>query len=358
MSDELPYPPPPSGPPSPDPGPEGDQHAPAAPAAPVYAEPAAPPPTPYAAPTQPPPPAYAPTPGYAAPAYGYPPPPGRPRNASNLWMIITAVVVVALLLVGAIAYVVAGYAFASSRISDASSAINGASAHRSYVNTTFDLLDQQVTSFAAMTDATLSKSTAGQLVSESQSISAIVGGDDHAMAAARSHLRDQQWLTAISSGRLDDEAGRIDHARKATDAVKSAAGGYVLLGQFYQSFFQALIDWSTMLVDAKNNDFVGTSTQDALIKTDAINAQQLAANAPGLPSQYHDFLVILQSYAADVAKELNARTSADFDAADKQAVADVNAMGAVDFSGTPAKIKAYYQHYRDDFNAEMDRATV
>jgi len=273
-------------------------------------------------------------------------------------MVVTAGVVVVVLLVGAIAYVVAGYAFASSRIADASGAINGASAHRSYVNTTFDLLDQQVTSFAGMTDAKVSKSTAGQLVSESQSINAIVGGDDHAMAAARSRLRDQQWLTAISSGRLADEAGRIDHARRATDAVKSAAGGYVLLGQFYQSFFQALIDWDTMLVDARNNDFVGTSTQDALLKADAISAQQLAANAPGLPSQYHDFLVILQSYAADVAKELNARTSTDFDAADKQAVADVNAMSAVDFSSTPATIKSFYQHYRDDFNAEMDKATT
>jgi hypothetical protein len=273
-------------------------------------------------------------------------------------VVITAVVVVAVLLVGVIAYVGAGYAFASSRISDATAAINGASAHRSYVNTTFDLLDQQVGSFAAMSDAKLSKSTAGQLVTESQSISAIVGGDDHTMAAARSHLRDQQWLTALSSGRLADQAGRIDHGRKATDAVKSAAGGYVLLGQFFQSFFQAMIDWNTMIADARNNDFVGTSSQDALLKADAISAQQLAANAPGLPSQYHDFLVILQAYAADIAKELNARTAADASAADKQAVADLTAMSALDFGGTPAKIKSYYQHYRDDFNAEMDKATI
>ena len=273
-------------------------------------------------------------------------------------MVITAIVVVAVLLVGVIAYVVTGYVFASSRISDASGAINGASAHRSYVNTTFDLLDQQVSSFAAMSDAKLSKSTAGQLVSEAQSISTIVGGDDHAMAGARARLHDQQWLTVISSGRLADEAGRIDHARKATVAVKSAASDYVLLGQFFQSFFQALMDWDTMLINARNGDFVGTSSQDALLKADAINAQQLAANAPGLPAQYHDFLVILQAYAADVAKELNARTTADFDVADKQAVADAKAMNAMDFSGTPAKIKSYYQQYRDDFNAEMDKATI
>lgn len=301
---------------------------------------------------------YSPAPGYATPAYGYPTPPVQPRASRNLWVVMTAVVVVAVLLVGVIAYVVAGYAFASSRISDATGAINGANAHRSYVNTTFDLLDQQVSTFAAMADAKLSKSTAGQLVSESQSISAIVGGDDHTMATARSRLKDQQWLTVINSGRLADAAGRIDHGRKATVAVESAAGDYVLLGQFFQSFFQSLIDWDTMLVDARNNDFVGTSSQDALLKADAIAAQQLTANAPGLPSQYHDFLLILQTYAADVAKELNARTTADFDAADKAAVADVKAMAAIDFSGTSAKIKSYYQQYRDDFNAEMDKATI
>jgi hypothetical protein len=273
-------------------------------------------------------------------------------------VVIVSVVVVVVLVVGVIAYVSAGYVYASSRISDASGVINGASAHRAYVNTTFDLLDQQVSSFAPMSDAKVAKSTAGQLVSESQSIRAIVGGDDQAMAAARSHLHDQQWLTAISSGRLAAEAGRIDHARTAAVAVKSAADGYLLLGQFYQSFFQALIDWDTMLAAAKTNDFVGTSSADALLGADAAKAQQLTTNAPGLPSQYHDFLVILQAYAVDVAKLLNARTTADFDAADKQVTADLTAMNALDFTGIAAKIKSYYQHYRDDFNAEMDKATT
>jgi hypothetical protein len=248
--------------------------------------------------------------------------------------------------------------YAASRISDAGGAISGASAHRAFVNTTFDLLDQQMSSFAAMPDPKLGKSTAGRLVSESQSIRAIVGGDDQAMAAARSRLHDQQWLTAMSSGRLAAEAGRIDHARTAAVAVKSAADGYLLLGQFYEAFFQALIDWDTMLTDAKNNDFVGTSSADALLGADAAKAQQLTANAPGLPSQYNDFLVILQTYVVDVAKVLNARTAADSDAAAKQVTADLTAMNALDFTGTAAKIKSYYQHYRDDFNAEMDKATT
>jgi len=56
-------------------------------------------------------------------------------------VVIASVVVVVVLLIGAIAYVSAGYVYASSRISDASGAIYGAAAHRAYVNTTFDLLD-------------------------------------------------------------------------------------------------------------------------------------------------------------------------------------------------------------------------
>jgi hypothetical protein len=38
--------------------------------------------------------------------------------------------------------------------------------------------------------------------------------------------------------------------------------------------------------------------------------------------------------------------------------ADQTAMNAVDFAGTSAKITSYYQHYRDDFNAELDKATT
>jgi hypothetical protein len=36
----------------------------------------------------------------------------------------------------------------------------------------------------------------------------------------------------------------------------------------------------------------------------------------------------------------------------------VKAITAIDFSSTSAKIKSYYQQYRDDFNAEMDKATI
>ena len=279
------------------------------------------------------------------------------RVSGNLRVVIASVVVVVVLLIGVIAYVSAGYVYASSRISDASGAINGASAHRAYVNTTFDLLDQQVGSLA-MTDPKLGKSTAGELVTESQNMSAIVGGDDQAMVTARSRLHDQRWLTAISSARLDAEAGRIDHARKALGTLKSATADYRLLGQFFQAFYQALTDFDTLLTDDKNADIVGESSADTALQADVAKAQQLTANTPGLPREYTDFLVPLLAFAVDGAKVLNARTPAAYDAANKSVTADFAAMNAVDFTGTSAKIKSYYQHYRDDFNAEMDKATT
>jgi hypothetical protein len=339
VSDELPYPPPPSGPPPAEPGVEVSAPAPV--------------PPPPAAPTH-----YPPAPAYATPAYGYPPAPVQRRGSRNLWFVIAAAVVIVVVLVGVVAYVGAGYAFASSRISDASGAINRAGVHRSYVNTTFDLLDQQLTSFAAMSDAKASKSIAGQVVSEAQTISAIVGGDDKAIVAARSGLNDEQWLTAMSSGRLSIEAGRLDHARKAIATLKSGAADYMLLGQFFQTYFQALVDFQTLLTDDKTGDFVGESSADAAMQADAAKAQQLTSTTPGLPSEYHDFLVPMLAFAVDAPKLLNARTKAAADAAGKSLDADVAAMNAVDLTGTPAKIKSYYRHYRDDFNAEMDKATI
>lgn len=272
-----------------------------------------------------------------------------------MWLVITAVIVVVVLLVGIIGYVFAGYAYASVRISDAANAINAVDAHRGYVNTTFDLLDQQVSSFETMSDSRLGKSTSGQLVTESRSISSSVGGNDQELAAARSRLSDQQWLTAMSRGRLAAEAGRIDHARNAVATLRSSAGDYVQLGQFFQALFQSLIDWGTLLADVSNSDFLGAASADTTLKADVTAALQVT-NAPGLPQQYRDFLVALQAYAGDVGSEFNARTKPAQDAAVKLIDADLTKLGAVDFTGTSAQIKSYYQHYRDDFNSEMDKA--
>lgn len=303
----------------------------------------------------------------------YPPPPSEPpagygvvndanpyRMPRSFWAIISAVIGVVILLVAVIGYTVAGYAFASSRITDASGAITTATAHRVFVNTTFDLLDQQVAAFTASTDLTTAKASAVEVVNQSQTMSSTEVGDDHALASVRARLLDQEWLTSLNRGRLTAEAGRLDHARKAVGTARTAAGDYVQLGQFLQAFVQVLSDWDTLSTDAGNNDFVGAASADRSLSADITKALT-ASGAPGLPAEFHDYLVALSSYAADVGTALNAIAAHDkaaLDAANKLVTADTARLGAIDFSGAPAQIKSYYQRYRDDFNSEMDKATA
>jgi hypothetical protein len=273
-------------------------------------------------------------------------------------LVITAAVVIVVLLVGVIAYVAAGYAFASSRISDAANAVNGMNAHRGYVNTTFDLMGQQLASFEAIADTKAAKSTAAQLATETQGMTTMVGGDDQALAAARARLNDQQWLTAISSGRIAASASRIDHARKAAATLKSAAAAYLALGQFFEAYFQAFADFNTLLAANKSLDYVGESSADTALQADIAKAQQASKDAAGLPTEYHDLLTAFLALAIDIGKELNAPNQVAFDAARKLVTADFATMNAVSIMGTSDKIKSFYQHYRDDFNAEMDKATT
>src|SRR5260370_35482851 len=62
------------------------------------------------------------------------------------------------------------------------------------------------------------------------------------------------WLTAFSRGSLQDESGRLDHARKAVADVKNAAEDYRLLGGFLQSYYQVFIDLYTLSTASQTND--------------------------------------------------------------------------------------------------------
>jgi len=304
----------------------------------------------------------------------YPPPPAEPptgfvparntvtqyRTPRSFWAIIAAVVAVVVVLVAIAGYTVAGYAFTSSRISDASGAIITANAHRVYVNTTFDLLDQQVAAFTGSADLATAKGSAAQVVNQSQTMGSTESGDDLAIASVRARLNDQQWLTSLNRGRLSAEANRLDHARKAVDTARTAAGDYAQLGQFLQAFVQVLSDWDTLTTDAGNNDFVGAASADKSLQTDVVTALG-ATSAPGLPAEFHDYLIALQSYSLDVGKALNAIVAHDkaaLDAANQLVRADTAKLDVIDFSGSPTQIKSYYQRFRDDFNSEMDKATA
>src|SRR5258708_26886767 len=297
----------------------------------------------------------------------YPPPPPEPpasfapgaNNANQdhapraFWAIIAAVVAVVVLVVAIVGYAVAGYTFTSSRISDASGAISTANAQRVYVNTTFDLLDHQVTAFSTSTDLTAAKSDAMEVVNQSQTMSLTEVGDDQALASVRARLNDQQWLTSLNRGRLTAEAGRLDHARNAVVTARTAAGDYVQLGQFLQAYVQVLTDWDMVSSDTTNHDVVGAASADTSMQAAATNAL-LAPAAPRPPCHCHDYLTALQSYSVDVGKFLNAIATQDpaaLDAAGKLLTADTAKLDAVDFSAPPPPLTSYYQRYRYHFNS-------
>src|SRR5260370_9832082 len=238
----------------------------------------------------------------------YPPPPPEPpasfapgaNNANQydppraFWAIIAAVVAVVVVVVGVVSYAVAGYTFTSDRISDASGAISTANAHRVYVNTTFDLLDHQVTAFSTSTDLTAAKSDATEVVNQSQTMSSTEVGDDQALASVRARLNDQQCLTSLNRDRLTAEAGRLDHPPNPVVTATQAAGDSVHLGQFLQAYVQVLTAWDMVSSDTTNHDFVGAASADTTIPADGTKAP-LASAAPGLPVEFHDYLTALQS---------------------------------------------------------------
>ncbi|TME55074.1 MAG: hypothetical protein E6I58_11055 [Chloroflexi bacterium] len=354
MSEIPPYPPPPPLPPEPETSPAAAEPARAAPTPAYPSYPSAPP-----APSAPPP-------DYAAPVSAYPAPYGyasaaQPRASRNLRTIIAAGILVVVLLLGIMGYVFAGYVYASSRISAAAGAINTLDSRRSYVNTTFDLLEQQASTLGTQSDGSVGKATATSMVTESQGLRSGLAGNDQGLVAARTHLNEQQWLTSLSQGRLTAEAARIDHGRKAIATVRAAAQQYVFYGHFLEDYYQADIDLTALIATATANDVAGAASADGSLEDDLTKALQSSANVAELPTELHDRLLDLQTFANDFGTLLNAyvkRDQAGYDAANKAIKADTAKLGAYDPAAPAAKIKSYYQHYRVDFNLEMDKATA
>jgi len=368
-----PYYPPHPAPPAPYPG-----YAPPPPPYPAYA-PAPQPYPPYQAPQPPqpsqadhpsqaayPPAQYGAPPQYAyAPPYGYAPSQRRPgrlgRLSRNAWLGISAGIVVAALLLGVIAYAIAGYVVSQNEISNGSNAINALSSHRTSINSSFDNIAQRIISLDPQGSGAAGKTTATLVVSGSQSMATAVAGSPQSLRTAQVKLNDLAWLTAFSRGSLQDESARLDHARKAVADVKTAADDYALLGGFLQSYFQVFSDLDNLNTANKNNDAAGFFNAFSALRTDLANSIQLAAAVPGLPTQFRDWLSALQAEANDVRQRELAAAAGDqaaVAAAQKAIDADSAKIDAVDFSGTTAAIHSYYQRIRDDFNSQMDEATA
>lgn len=339
-------------------GDEVNHPPPQGPPAPQGPPPNYPPPPPAEA-FSPSPPAY----GAPPPAYGAPPP-VSPRGG-GLRTLVAVIVVVALVLGAVVAYGVAGFAVASSRISSASKSLNSVIDHENTITKSFnDLADQiakiNLNSSTTAADLKTYRGLADQLVSASQGALPTVAGDDASLASAAAALKEHEWLTVLSKSRIDDTSSRLGHARKALNDAKTIASGYVQLGGYYQSFFDGNIDLSAIGVALSANDLTAATSATSTLKADAAKGLALAT-APGLPAEVKEYQTDLAKLADDFGRLLVAVAKGDSTNGGKllkTVEAEATKVDSYDWSAISDKINAFYKPLIDDYNTEGHRATA
>lgn len=276
--------------------------------------------------------------------------------------IISAVVIAVVVLVAVIGYGVAGFAFASSRINSARSTYNAVVSHQNTITEQFNAFDSKVATvnLSSVTSDQLKQDRAAyeQLVSQSQAAQPTIASDDASLAAAQASLTTNSWLTVLSRSSLNQTSAKIGHERNALANAKTITGDLVLLGTFYESFDDALIDLDTLGAKAGKSDLTGAATAITALKNDVAKALQLSS-APGLPPEMKQFLTDLQTLAVDFGKLVSAAVANDSSGAQAALTAvkaDATKVDAYDFDKISSAIKAYYQPLIDAFNSEISKA--
>ena len=285
-------------------------------------------------------------------------PPPRRRSLGPIIAIILVVVVV-LAAIGA--YLVAGVAFAQNRLTTAHNAYNSVVGHQNDLNGTINSLNDKITGtdVSSVSGSTLQtdKETLVQIVSKSQAAQGQIDSDDASLAKADAGLKENQWLTVLRKSDIDKESTRIGHARKALATAKVITNDYVQIGNFYQAFFDVLIDFETLGTKAQAQDLTGVAAADEKLKTDTTKAVSLD-KAPGVPLEVDTFLHDVQTLASDFSALLNARTQAAASAAEKALQADLAKIEAVDWTKVSSDVDAFYKPLIDAYNSEVDKANA
>jgi hypothetical protein len=197
-----------------------------------------------------------------------------------------------------------------------------------------------------------------EVVSKSKAAETTSAADDALLASAQASLTDSSWLTVFNRSNLDHYSSKMGHERKALGDSKTLTGDYVLLATFYQSFFDALIDFDTVGNKIQASDFQGALAGVSTLQTDLGKALQ-ASNAPGLPPEVHQFIVDFQTFATDEGKLLAAVNASDVSAGQSlspKVTADVTKLDSYDFTKIGNDIASYYTPLIDDYNSEISKA--
>jgi hypothetical protein len=281
-----------------------------------------------------------------------------PRNTRNTRIIAAIVIVV---LVAVFAYAAAGFAFATSRLDGARNTYNAVVAHQNDITDTVNLFNTKFTTTnaaAAASDLKADRALLDEVVSKSKAAETTSAADDALLASAQAGLTDSSWLTVFNRSNLDHYSAKIGHERKALRDSKTLTGDYVLLATFYQSFFDALIDFDTVGNKIQASDFQGALSGVSTLQTDLDKALQ-SSSAPGLPPQVHQFIVDFQTFATDEGKLLAAVNASDVSAGQSlspKVTADVTKLDSYDFTKIGTDIASYYTPLIDDYNSEISKA--
>jgi hypothetical protein len=289
-------------------------------------------------------------------------PPARTGMSRGLRGTIIAIVIIAVVVIGIIGYAVAGFAYASSRAAGANRSLNTVVSHQNSINTTFKDIDTKFSGLNSnsSSDPKAARALVDQFVTNAAAVGATVDQDDASLVSARASLDEQQWLTVLSKGTLDQEAQRIDHARKGLSIAKTIASGYVQDGQFLQSFLDAVADLDTFDTQVATADLTAAKATLATMKTHTDKALQLASS-PGLPADLHNLVVDFQTLVADFGKLIDAVASGDVNAITNASQAidkDATKVSSYNFVKISTDIDTYYKPLVDTFNSEMQKATA
>ncbi len=280
-----------------------------------------------------------------------PPPPAR-RSSQNVSTILTAVAVVALLLVIGAGYGVAGYVTAGNKLTAANRAIDSTASHRSAFDNAPSTFDIQ------RSDAKAFQSDAAAWVQTWTSQSTTIASDEAMLTAARGKLRDQQWLTVVRKGSLDSASGRLDHAHKALDAAKTIAVDRQAEGKFLVAYATFLNDVETFITKEQGGDSLGALAAASQFPADAGKAVSLSGD-PQFPSELRAYMQSVATVFKDLVDYLNAVAKGD-DAAAKSLQAktndDINAGKQIDISQVSTKIDEFYQPFIDTYHKELSLA--
>lgn len=276
--------------------------------------------------------------------------------------IIAAGVAVVLVVVAVIGYAIAGFAFASSRIASTRTTYNAVVSHQNTITDQFNALDSTVTGVnltgATATQLQQSRDAYATLVTQSRAAQPTIAADDASLASAQARLNDNSWLTLFSRPSLNNASAKMGHERKALAAAKTITGDLILLGTFYQAFYDSLIDLDTLSTKANATDFTGAAAAIMTLKADIAKSIELSG-APGLPPEMKLFLTDFQTMAVDFGKLLDAAIAGDASGAqaDLKAVdADITKIESYDTDKMTTQIKSFYQPLIDTFNSEITKA--